>query len=306
MVLQQDANFGDATEGKSSSFDLHAAIAQLLSDSRCSSIELPSGMTPAERKLARSIADSHPELRSESYGFGAERRLHLFKKSATTCIRVKNTFIDGWDSPDSLEEDAEPIIIRSMPDKLEKLLMRDPFMCAGHAINGILELPPLVPQAMPHPTGTHDIQSDDCDDTSTLSGSDVSHMTSESLVFSPASGTCSSRISPASGTVSESRSERRMERRDHNNPASPPGVFASPPPPGVFRFPVGTRVILRGLVKAPAFNGRVGTVHSLNEEAGRYNVLLVSPNSEPQWAKVKYENLRPANCARHRNSSAAA
>merc|ERR1712066_754340 len=56
----------------------------------------------------------------------------------------------------------------------------------------------------------------------------------------------------------------------------------------------GTEVVIEGLTRAPAFNGRRGVIQSLDEEIGRYTILLSSPGSSGgrQWAKVKRENLR--------------
>mmetsp|Transcript_74450 Transcript_74450/g.137303 ORF Transcript_74450/g.137303 Transcript_74450/m.137303 type:complete len:215 (-) Transcript_74450:188-832(-) len=80
-------------------------------------------MTTGQRKLARKLAEQHLELRCESFGFGADRRLHLFKANGASdttssvtvsspkpsseapsspedercanlpCVQVRNTFI---------------------------------------------------------------------------------------------------------------------------------------------------------------------------------------------------------------------
>merc|ERR1719188_1214532 len=61
-------------------------------------------------------------------------------------------------------------------------------------------------------------------------------------------------------------------------------------------FSPGDDVVIDGLIKCPAFNGLSGKVESLDEQTGRYNVLL--PMEEgcagQRFAKVKGENLRPA------------
>merc|ERR1712187_861827 len=56
----------------------------------------------------------------------------------------------------------------------------------------------------------------------------------------------------------------------------------------------GTEVMIEGLKKSPAFNGLCGVVQSLDEETGRYNILLANPLAPGgrQWAKIKMENLR--------------
>merc|ERR1719486_435126 len=96
-------------------FDLDSAIASLLSDSGCLSLELPSCLTPEQRKQAKLVANQHPELKCESYGFGEDRRLHVFKKSATTCVKVKNTFVDGLMMDCNEDNQPDAIIFRSDP-----------------------------------------------------------------------------------------------------------------------------------------------------------------------------------------------
>lgn len=118
---------------KDDSFDLEATIAAFLCDEGRTSIELPSSLSAEQRKLARRLADQHPELKCQSYGIGAERQLHLFKKvvgrncaptsigvigqdrpadQSANAVRVKNTFIDDWEGEKKAEE---PLICRSTP-----------------------------------------------------------------------------------------------------------------------------------------------------------------------------------------------
>jgi len=62
-----------------------------------------------------------------------------------------------------------------------------------------------------------------------------------------------------------------------------------------YEFAIGTEVIIEGLIKAPMFNGALGTVHSWDSEQSRYNVWLAFPTMNgQQWAKVKGDNLRLA------------
>ena len=45
----------------------------------------------------------------------------------------------------------------------------------------------------------------------------------------------------------------------------------------------------QGLIRAPAFNGCVGVVHSVDAKTGRYDVLLTSQSGcKEQWAKVGF------------------
>jgi len=68
---------------------------------------------------------------------------------------------------------------------------------------------------------------------------------------------------------------------------------AAAPTVGESSLQPGTEVVIEGLLKLPAFNGRTGTVDSLDVETGRYNVLLDDPSGTgAKWAKVKGDNLR--------------
>lgn len=55
----------------------------------------------------------------------------------------------------------------------------------------------------------------------------------------------------------------------------------------------GTEVVIQGLTRSPTFNGLTGVVHAFDEQSGRYDILLVSPDGfAHQWAKIKGENLQ--------------
>jgi hypothetical protein len=139
-------------------FDMEAALASFLADPTRELLELPR-LTTGQRKQAKKTADQHPELLCESFGFGAERRLHIFKKGGGMvaeaiptgvksavltaaalesksfvdewiapqlgAMSVKNTFIDGW-IPASEEGEAveeERVVSRSMPVGLSKSVL---------------------------------------------------------------------------------------------------------------------------------------------------------------------------------------
>jgi hypothetical protein len=139
MVNQRSADVLE-TAGINGTFELELLIDSLLHDAGSFSLELPSCLTPEQRKCARLVVDKHPELKCESYGFGSDRRLHVFKKSATTCVRVKNTFVDGWEHIDGENDRCDAIIFRSVPGNLRKHAQ---LRFGGSAGDGRLELPPL-------------------------------------------------------------------------------------------------------------------------------------------------------------------
>mmetsp|Transcript_25209 Transcript_25209/g.58002 ORF Transcript_25209/g.58002 Transcript_25209/m.58002 type:complete len:410 (+) Transcript_25209:119-1348(+) len=129
-------------------FDLEATILRFLSDERATSLELPRTLTADQRKQTRRLADQHPGVKCESFGFGAERKLHLFKQgaerpaqecspeNAASGVRVKNTFIDDWEGGSN-----EPVQFRSMPVSLLQRTLQRCFVEAG---DGKLELQTTV------------------------------------------------------------------------------------------------------------------------------------------------------------------
>lgn len=157
-------------------FDLEATIAEFVRDETRTSLELPRSLSAEQRKVARRLADQHPELKCQSYGIGTERQLHLFKKDvgragvptsigvigqdrppdggATTAVRVKNTFIDDWVGGEGCTEAEEPLICRSMPagSAPQSLLERTLQRCL---VEGKVDLSPVVegagPKSWPEP-----------------------------------------------------------------------------------------------------------------------------------------------------------
>lgn len=206
----------------SGSFDIETAIAGLLADPDQDSLELPCTLSAEQRKQAKKTIEQYQELKCESFGLGADRRMHIFKskagemtmtgakseRSAAECspssVSVKNTFIDDW-TTDTPKED--PRIVQSMPHNMfGKCLTSE--LAAAAAESG--DQPVKVPE-----------------------------------------------------------------------PVIEENVFS-----------VGAEVVIEGLVKAPMFNGAIGTVHSWDTEAMRYNVYLAFETPTGQrWAKVKGENL---------------
>lgn len=58
---------------------LEADVAAFAADATRTALELPQTLCARQRKWVKALAEGHPNLRCESFGFGAERRLHLFK-----------------------------------------------------------------------------------------------------------------------------------------------------------------------------------------------------------------------------------
>jgi len=314
--------------------DVDALIAEFLADAFRTSLQLPH-MTTGQRKRARNIADQHPELTCESYGLGAERQLHLFKRAskaqvdcASLCeipgveagtFIVKNTFVDDWVIAGEAYEPSEPIIFRSMPLQLPE--------CATQSglkeLLRKLDLTPItdLPCKM-EPTATQQeaIASPGRSTSASNSASSPSPSSPASsdreLLALPDDIQVRNTFIHIEGTPTDSRAIQSMPHgmfRQQlleetvaiaNCPAAAAAMpvpmalegskVAGPAPLGAHLMTPGTEVMIEGLTKSPAFNGLCGVVQSLDEETGRYNILLARPagTSGHQWAKIKMDNLR--------------
>lgn len=64
--------------------DLEGIFRFFMANATLPSLELPAGLTTSQRRQAKSLASQHPGLKCESFGFGEERRLHLFREETPT------------------------------------------------------------------------------------------------------------------------------------------------------------------------------------------------------------------------------
>lgn len=308
-------------------FQVESAITGFLADPLRSSLELPH-MTTGERKQAKKLADSYTELRCESYGFGQERRLHLFKsagdssaKTVTTAsvpkdhaavlaepstVRVKNTFIEGWAASEGADDGAEPVMFRSMPPRQ---LSEDKLDLSGH-----MDLTPISKASPRTESGTTSPDRSTCaSGTSPLSQAS----TPVHMVFSPEGLPPMQVRNTFIHIEGMSADERVVQSMPHNmfakclwaesqalaaeSAGTADALTAVAPDygavPDSLQFVPGVEVVIEGLTKAPAFNGLHAVVQYLDAETGRYSVLLVANG---KMAKIKGENLRlvepPALC----------
>jgi len=232
------------------SFDITTVVAKFVADPSCTSLTLPH-MSSGHRKSAKKLLEQHPEVQCESFGFGAERQLHLFKQSseeeklpATELVNIKNTFIDDWVAPSS---PIDRRVIQSMPHGMfRKCIFDENF--AGAA------------------------------------GSDTP---STAGYITPAE-VSEPEVSEADASEADTGSIVNARWADVEHDKAPELQCVRLPCPGEL-------VVVEGLVKNPAFNGRSAIVQGLDEATGRYNILLSSVNG-PQQAKIKAENLRLIAC----------
>jgi len=118
---------GECARVENDSFDIERAVVDLMSDPKQLSLELPCSLSAEERKYAKKLAEQYPDLKCESFGFGKDRQIHLFKRNSANdsgdqtpgCsphVSVKNTFIDDWISADGTSADAR--VVQSMPHNM--------------------------------------------------------------------------------------------------------------------------------------------------------------------------------------------
>jgi len=293
-------------------FDVEAVIAEFMADGSKTTLELPASLSAAQRNVAKGVVGATQGLKSKSFGIGAERQLHLFKAGAggEDAVRVKNGFIDDWVTDDT---STEPPQFRSMPiglsrpfetgevdaisEQLQKFKMRGPGAPPPGAPPGAPPQRSAAPGAelsasrKPPPellkwTPPENLQGD-C---FKVSVRDTFIHLEDSQAQDPRAIQ-----SMPDGMFQQSLTAELSARQEflgltpgYSYPAS-----AQPPaePPALA---AGAEVVVEGLVKAPAFNGRSGIVQSLDQETGRYNILLdeIPGVDTSRQAKVKFENLR--------------
>jgi len=226
--------------------DVDTSIAEFLADAERTSLELPH-MTTGQRKTTKKLLEKYPEIRCESYGFGPERQLHLFKKGAdeTPPEEGKSKVTPFGGSPAMSNREVLP------PVALEELQVRNTFIHFERA-----PVDDRAVQSMPHGMFKQCILAETSKaatgyDTPTTMGYEGTP------VHTPR-------------TASE-----------------PESLLACPS----LSLSVGALVVVEGLVKVPAFNGRSAVVQGWDEATGRYNILFASPDG-CQQAKIKEENLR--------------
>lgn len=227
-------------------FDIATAIALFVADSERASLELPH-LTTGQRKSAKILLQQHPELSCESYGFGSERRLHLFKigSKPETCpptklwqnlpagkLPVRNTFIQFEDTP------FNDRAVQSMPHG----------MFGQHVLAEACGKAAKEEAALPF-SGAED-------------------EATEHMVFCTTPTSEPEAEPTAHAPKVEAQSTQRVQ------------------------LGIGALILVRGLTKAPAFNGLSGVVQCWDEALGRYGILLVSADGACHQAKVKQENLR--------------
>jgi len=304
--------------GTTPDVDVVAAIADFVRDDARTALEFPP-MPAGQRKHVKAIADTYPNLVSESFGMGLERCIHIFKtdanKEGSGSVTVKNTFIDDWVSPAEGDDALEPIIFRSMPSQLSDGAGRLP-------LQSRLDLSPITEAS---PFGSPKLSGDafrmgcgkqaDADRSPpnagggrtsgdgglpTLLGSFQAPQVRNTFIHidTAAPDDRSVQSMPhdmfrqclqeemqqqlaASGDKDVTSSATPETGRVEESEATPADVLA-----------LGTQVVIQGLTKIPAFNGQSGIIERYDENTERYSVKLTTGGPGiPKYAKVKGANL---------------
>mmetsp|Transcript_68959 Transcript_68959/g.173686 ORF Transcript_68959/g.173686 Transcript_68959/m.173686 type:complete len:404 (+) Transcript_68959:136-1347(+) len=321
--------------------DLPCVIAAFAADASRSSLELPADLSAAQRREAKQIADRLGGLKCESYGFGAERQLHLFKKStladgpAADAVRIKNTFIDDWLAAEG--SGAEPPMHRSLPPGLFGASAAGKVDLFG---TSVAEMSPIV-EASPQSTSAGDASTTkhrsggsggvggrldfgfaaELPELPEVPGAlkysvkdtfihiDCEPLAEQRAVQSMPDGSFQRHLQ-AELAAMHHQQQQQQQPQGFPEPAAPlptaamPFAAPVPAPPCTAMEPlpatpalsdaivVGSEVVIEGLMKLPAFNGRSGIVTAFDADNGRYTVVLDAPADGHRNAKVKRDNLR--------------
>lgn len=257
------------------SFDVDTIIAEFLAEPERTSIEFPH-MTTGQRKNAKKVLERYPELRCESFGFGPERQLHLFKKN-TADVQP-----EPEDQCTMTMSSQEKFVIAS-PDcstiASNKLAPTGGSHVAANSmpIEREIALPAMHEELQVRNTFIH-YESTPIDERAVKS---MPHGMFKQCIFWESSQVAAPHSNPTSSFEPEAEPTAYPVDEDHMVQHVP--------------LSFGTLVVVGGLTKLPAFNGRTAVVQDFDAAAGRYNILLVSSDgSQGQQAKVKEENLRMA------------
>jgi len=268
-------------------FNLTGMIKEFASDPKRSSLELPH-MTTGQRQQTKKIVDEYPELSCESFGFGQDRRLHLFKQLTHV----------GYES--SVAQTSDVSLADVVGSKSSLHCIMEGSVCKLD-LSGV---------------NAYKVSQPDCSTASPSSN------TSEGSPASTFREMLPPWLGPPPGLDVEVRNtfvhfneppivdERAVQSMPHNMfrqcllkealvaEAHNHGTF--PEPQNRLQseeieehvLPQGTAVIIHGLQKCPAFNGLQGTVQSLDAETCRYTISFAVPVKGHSTAKVKRENLQ--------------
>mmetsp|Transcript_49509 Transcript_49509/g.115813 ORF Transcript_49509/g.115813 Transcript_49509/m.115813 type:complete len:297 (-) Transcript_49509:252-1142(-) len=267
--------------------DVQAVIKAFMTDPAQTTLEMQD-LSAGQRKMAKKLVEQYPELKCESFGFGQERQLHVFKNTGPT--------------PSS-----------------EAYLMPPPGLMQTPASGRSRSKPIAGSEAWPTPPpgfealcGQGSKMRSDSPDRSTVAPSPTTGSPASSYRevmatppgLGPPPGLPIPSIDGRMGMYDE-RAVRSMphgmfrqalfQEASERTPSMPPAARKEPWQQNCLT--PGTEVMIVGLQKLPTFNGRSGCVNDFDPDTGRYTILLMPDGhcaGSNKWAKVKRDNLVPA------------
>jgi hypothetical protein len=269
-------------------FDLESIIADLLADPSRDSVQLPR-LTTGQRKQAKQLVEKYETLACESFGFGPERRLHLFKRAS----RATTASIEACKHLEHVAPTLAVDVENGRPGELpEERTPSKEDSCSGNTTCSLSEpithlssrgssplpsspasIPELPVEPQEVPIVNTFIHFDSTPDDQRVIRS-MPHKMFRQCVLQESS-------------VPESLAQGV----DVASTAAP--VCMQSLASGCWLAP-GAEVCIDGLTKQPAFNGLMGVVESFDESTSRYTVCISSSSAvgRRQTAKVRSENLR--------------
>lgn len=295
----------------SESIAIETILTSFIGDATRSSMELPH-MAPAQRKHAKLVLEQYPELSCESYGFGKDRTLHLFKRacsrdSVTTlqgvkdmmaggvasAVSVKNTFIDDWTTPKE-----EPLLLRTLPaylpEETVQCVMDGPVCKLDLSSVRDIDCSTVDPSSSPSDCSPASTFRDCLPDWFRLPPGLELEVQNTFVHFKGASAD-ERQVQSMPGSMfrkcllAESLSSQSAEGsacKSSKQSSACRSVEDSV-------LHVGAEIVIAGLSKCPSFNGLQGTVQSFDAQSGRYCILLACPPvCGSQTAMLKRENCQ--------------
>jgi hypothetical protein len=283
------------------SLDVSPMISDFFEDPSRTALELPH-LTTGQRKVAKQLLEQYPTLRCESYGFGAERRLHIFKEAhgEAGAASPENFLVNNHTTLiDETTSQLEPALGRSVPvnaergaldfaslaklanqkklevDSIATVIMESDNSPMSCNTNSELIMPLTRENLEIRNTFIHfgDTRVDERAVQSMPHGMFKQCLLTEAAEALKGSYICNTPTSAGGDTPTFSESEFSTDR-----------VALSTP------FSAGVLVQVDGLVKLPAYNGCSAVVQGWDEATERYSILIACPGGVQQ-AKIKEENL---------------
>mmetsp|Transcript_11792 Transcript_11792/g.33593 ORF Transcript_11792/g.33593 Transcript_11792/m.33593 type:complete len:405 (-) Transcript_11792:221-1435(-) len=264
--------------------DLGAAIAAFLADATRESWELPP-LGAERRREAKRLAEAHPELRCESFGFGAERRLHLFKRSELSDTVEAAALVAAMPLPLRLPCPE----LAGGGDEHVGECNSNASTCASFR-SGSPEpgkYTPLPEGFLVRNTFICSVGDEEAADTRAVRSMPAG-MFGRCLLDEVARSARGASAVVAAASRETSPKPAEGDDVPQQPEADPQSAFGRQP-----KFVPGSEVEIFNLTKCPEFNGVRGSVYQLDEATDRYDVLLSEPGQQ-RWAKIRAENLRAA------------